>query len=261
MGSNVSTAAQVSTRERFYLNTPRPAPINGTITHFRYCYYGEEDSDRNIYQALMALYRPEPGSGTNYQRITDTVSVIKRTPLSEVPQAEALLPGFNCDSIELEESVQVLLGDVIGACIYDTFSSIDRLDVVSESEDGYFMLYNSADDEDCENRVLPELVIGSNLEKSSILRILHIFAEICKSSFQMPNNILIATTTDLFSVPADTEITAVAVTTVPSTSQGRLAILFNYMKILSNFVTSFQISLKSQQPLSLEALQSLLLLQ
>jgi hypothetical protein len=108
----------------------------------------------------------------------DTVSVVKRTPLSQVLPADALLPGFNCDSVELERSVQVLPGDVIGACIYDTLS-IRQLDVVSRSDNGYRMLYNSADDEDCENGVLPE-VVGSNLEQTSIPRILHVFAEICK---------------------------------------------------------------------------------
>ena len=132
----------------------------------------------------MALYRPEPVNN-NYRRITNTVSVIKHTPISQVPPADALLPGFNCDSIELEESVQVLPGDVIGACIYDTLISIRRLDVVSLNDNEYRMLFNSADDEDCENRVLPD-VVGSNLEQTDSLRILHIFAEICKLTFQMP---------------------------------------------------------------------------
>ena len=181
VGSNVSTPSQVSTLERFYLNTARPAPCNGTITSLRYCYYGREDSNRNTYQLLVALYRPEPRSN-NYQRITNTISIIKRTPISQVPLADALLPGFNCDSVELEESVQVLPGDVIGACIYDTLISIRRLDVVSLNDiAGYRMLFNSANDEDCENRVLPE-VVGSNLEQTNFLRILHIFADICKSS-------------------------------------------------------------------------------
>ena len=134
----------------------------------------------------MALYRPEPASN-NYQRITNIVSVIKHTPISQVPSADALLPGFNCDSIELEESVQILLGDVIGACIYDTLFSIRRLDVVSRNDNGYRMLYNSADDEDCENGVLP-VVVGSDLEQTDFLRILHIFAEICKLTFQMPKS-------------------------------------------------------------------------
>ena len=128
----------------------------------------------------MALYRPVPGSN-NYRRITDTVTVNKCTPLSQVPPTDILLPGFNCDSVELEESVQILQGDVIGACIYDTIR-IRQLDVVSRSDNGYPMLFNSADDEDCENGVLPE-VVGSNLKQTRILRILHIFAEICKLSF------------------------------------------------------------------------------
>ena len=168
----------------------------------------------------MALYRPMPGS-SNYQRITDTVTINKRTPLSQVPPADVLLPGFNCDSVGLEESVRILQGDVIGACIYDTIR-IRQLDVVSRSDNGYPMLFNSADDEDCENGVLPE-VVGSNLKQTSILRILHVFAEICKLSFQMPKiNTFIPSI--MFSVPTDVDVEirndSTTTVTVPSTSQG-----------------------------------------
>lgn len=233
VGSNVSIAAQPSTRERFYLNTDRPAPTNGTVTHLRYCYYGREDNNQNAYQALMALYRPNSGSN-NYRRIMDTVSVIKHTPLSQVSPADALLPGFNCDFVELEESVQVLQGDVIGACIYDTLirSTIRRLDVISQSDNGYHMLYNSADDEDCENGVLPE-VVGSNLEQTRTLRILHIFAEICKLSFKMPKintfipSIMFSVSTDV-EIGNDSDITV----TVPSALQGIITHCLHKFKFL-----------------------------
>ena len=51
---------QVSSQDRFYLNTARPAPCNGTITHFGYCYYGRQDDidERETYQALVSVYRP-----------------------------------------------------------------------------------------------------------------------------------------------------------------------------------------------------------
>ena len=65
----------------------------------------------------MSIYRLV--AGNSYINITNTVPIIKRTPRSEVPLTDALLPGFNCDSVDLKESVQVLEGDVIGACVVD----------------------------------------------------------------------------------------------------------------------------------------------
>ena len=115
-------------------------------------------------------------AGNNYINITNTVPIIKQTPLSEVPLADALLPGFNCDSVELEESVQVIEGDVIGACVVDN-SLLERLDVVSENNNnnGYRMRYDDANN--CESLLE---IIGDNLQETGNDRILHIFAEICE---------------------------------------------------------------------------------
>lgn len=177
IGSNVSTPTDESSRDRLYLNTARPAPCNGTIRQFGYCYYGRDvDDRRNAYRVLLSIYRPVAEGG--YTNVTNTVSIIKQTPVSEVPPADALLPGFNCDSVELEESVQVFEGDVIGACVADN-NFFEELDVVSESNNGDRMLYIDADDiNDCES--LPA-TIGDNLQATGN-RILHIFAEICKLS-------------------------------------------------------------------------------
>ena len=176
IGNNLSTPTDESSRERLYLNIARPAPCNGTIRQFGYCYYGRDDDDRDAYQVLLSIYRLV--AGNSYTSITNTVSIIKRTPLSEVPLADALLPGFNCDTVELEESVQVLEGDVIGACVADN-DFFEELDVVSESNNGDLMLYIDADDiNDCES--LP-VTISDNL-RATRDRILHIFAEICKLS-------------------------------------------------------------------------------
>ena len=104
----------------------------------------------------------------------NTVPIIKRTSRSEVPLDDALLPGFNCDSVELEESVQVLEGDVIGACVDDDL--FDRLDVVSENNNnGYRMRYEDANN--CESL---QRIIDDNLQDTGDGRILHIFAEICE---------------------------------------------------------------------------------
>ena len=60
IGTNVLIPMQVSSQDRFYLNTARPAPCNGTITHFGYCYYGRQGdiNERETYQALVSVYRP-----------------------------------------------------------------------------------------------------------------------------------------------------------------------------------------------------------
>ena len=189
IGSNVSTPIllnEVFSRDRFYLNTAIPAPYNGNITRFGYCYYGRPDNGRETYQALVSVYRPM-AAGNGFMNIMNAVPIIKRTPISQVPVADALMPGSNCDSIELGASVQVLEGDVIGVCL-SSDDGLRRLDVVSESMDnGYRMLYvNSNSINDCAS--LPGIVLretaesGGNpvLEELAESLILHIFAEICE---------------------------------------------------------------------------------
>ena len=175
IGSNVSTPTDDANMNRLYLNTARPAPCNGTIRQFGYCYYGNDNNNERTYQVLVSIYRPV--AGNDYINIMNTVPIIKQTPISEVPPADALLPGFNCDSVELEESVQVIEEDVIGACVVDN-SLLERLDVVSRNNDnnGYRMYYDDANN--CEN--LPRIIIGNNLQRTGDGRILHIFAQICE---------------------------------------------------------------------------------
>lgn len=180
IGSNVSESSRPATSERFYLNTARPANCSGNITKFSYCYYGREDSEANVYLVLVALYRRVPGRNT-YERLMNTVTITKRTPRLQVAEDEALQPEFSCDSFELGRSVPILAGDVIGACTFreDNFR---QLDVVSFSDSGYHMPYDSAGDASCETGQLP-LEVGSELElpgEGDPPRILHIFAEICK---------------------------------------------------------------------------------
>ena len=161
-------------RNRLYLNTARPAPCNGTIRQFGYCYYGNDNNNERTYQVLVSIYRPV--AGNDYINITNIVPIIKRTPLSDVQLTDALLPGFNCDSVELEESVQVIEEDVIGACVVDN-SLLERLDVVSRNNNnnGYRMPYDDANN--CENL---QRIIGDNLQRTGDGRILHIFAQICE---------------------------------------------------------------------------------
>ena len=179
IGSNDSTQLSPFSMDGFYINTARPAAQNGTISSFNYCYYGRLDNSKDRYQSLVAVYRPTGIRGI-YINISDTIVISKSTPTLTAPQADALIRGFNCDYYELQESVQVLAGDVIGACIYDT-SNIGELDLLSRTSEGYTLLADSAHSADCDKGVLPSIVRGDNLEGTTRRGILHVSAEICKS--------------------------------------------------------------------------------
>lgn len=179
IGSNDTTPLLPFDTDGFYINTARPAVQNGTISSLNYCYYGRQDNSKNRYQSLVAVYRPTGVRGI-YISISDTIIISKLTPALTVPQADTLIRGFNCDYYELQESVQVLKGDVIGACIYDT-SNIGQLDLLSQTSEGYTLLVDSAHNADCDKGVLPSIIRGDSLEGTTRRGILHVSAEICKS--------------------------------------------------------------------------------
>ena len=115
----------------------------------------------------------------DYIRIVDTITLSKQTsnnPDEPVPPSDQFLPGFNCDMYQLEQSVQVLEGDVIGACI-ETTSDTQQLNLVSRTDQGYSMRSLSANDARCRDGVVPEVVDDGRLDNVNP-RILHIFAEI-----------------------------------------------------------------------------------
>lgn len=178
IGSNDSTPLSPFDVDGFYINTARPAPSNGTITTLNYCYYGRRDNSKDLYQSLIALYRPAIRS--SYERVSDTIIVSKLPPTSTVPQTDVLMRGFNCDYYELQGSLQVLEGDVLGACIFDT-SRIGQLDLISFTREGYTFLRDGANNVDCDRGVLPLEIGGDTLERTIRRGILHVSAGICKS--------------------------------------------------------------------------------
>lgn len=179
IGSNDSTQFSPFDVDGFYINKARPAAKNGTISGLNYCYYGRRDNSKDRYQSLIAVYRPAGIRNNNYERISDIIVISKLTPTSTVPQADALMRGFNCDYYELQENVQVIADDVIGACVYDT-SNIGQLDLLSSTSEGYTLLMDSANHADCENGLLPSIIRGDSLEETMRRGILHVSAEICK---------------------------------------------------------------------------------
>ena len=179
IGSNDSTPAVPFNFEGFYLNTLQPATSNGTITTLKYCYYGTRDRSVNIYQSLVAVYRK--GLRGNYDRISDTVLITKHRPSDTVLQTDVLLQGFNCDYLELNKNISVVVGDVIGACVYDT-SNVEVLNLVSLTDNGGFLPVDSVHHADCDTGELPRRLVNDHLEATTRRVLLHLFAQIGKST-------------------------------------------------------------------------------
>ena len=171
---------------RLYLNTERNATCNGTITTIIYCYYGTSDSNPRIYQSLVAVYRPT-SDGRDFEIVSPSIRIQRQMTGSDSDQSSSddiLLPGFNCDAYQLEESIPVQIGDVIGACI-DEIQGTCRLNMVSRTDEderynNNILLNIDADNAaaGCSDGVLPTGIMREDL--SEIRRILHVFSEISK---------------------------------------------------------------------------------
>jgi hypothetical protein len=159
-----------------YLNIDRPATCNGTISLLQYCYYGRADIlFQNTYRSLIAVYHPVNQS--HYVRVSETISVTRRSyPFPLIPQADNFLPGFNCDSQRLTPSVDVLAGDIVGICIYNS-GGTSELDMITFRPGGYRMMFESIGSIRCDTGEMP-LVVGDRLQLDSFPRVLHISAEI-----------------------------------------------------------------------------------
>lgn len=176
---------QSENNRRLYLNTERNATCNGTITTINYCYYGPSDSNPRIYQSLVAVYRPI-SDGRDFEIVSPSIRIQRQTTGSDSDQSSSddiLLPGFNCDTYQLEESIPVQIGDVIGACI-DEIQGTRQLNLVSkvDTDEGYnnILLNIGANDAGCSDGVLPrEIQMRNNLNEIN-RRILHVFSEISK---------------------------------------------------------------------------------
>ena len=174
-GIGTSSGELVPNRmQGFYLNIQDPAPCNGTIDEFQYCYYHTEQDGADSYVFAPALFR-ETSSGV-YRRVTSPYTA-ERSRDSFGSQS------FTC--VYENISVKVQVGDVIGACIFDFGrhnTQVDQLDLVgqgnSSESDRYLMM---ADVSRCADILL---VNNQVVELSSLSRVdflvLHIFANIGK---------------------------------------------------------------------------------
>ena len=159
--------------DELYLNTDRPATGNGTISLLEYCYYGNLDTLQETYRSLIAVYRPVNES--RYERVSETISVTRRSyPFPLSPQADNILPGFNCDSQILIPSIRVETGDIVGICIYNS-GGTSELDMITFRSGGYRMLFDGGIR--CDTGEMP-LVLDDGLRLDLFPGVLHVSAEI-----------------------------------------------------------------------------------
>ncbi len=172
---DIGTNAQEFTESReqkFFLNTQDPAPCDGTIDQFEYCYY-LTDQFSIVHLFTFAVYREtSPGSNT-YSPISDPF--ITGTSLLDHGQN-----NFTCKTFQADQSIQVQAGDMIGACIYDPTDRFIRtqLDVVGREAGSDRFLMSATDNSGCNNSAVPNSVSGLTRADSFVL---HVYASIGKS--------------------------------------------------------------------------------
>lgn len=170
VGTNNERAFTVERDERFYLNTAHPAPCDGTINSWRYCFYNPGGiRDDRIYSTTFAIYR---AVDTGYQRVSNvtTVSWSGREIKNLGSQS------FNCYNVSVN-SFTIEAGDFVAACVYDPAGGARQLDVIGKNVAGYLMRTAENDVSDCSENSLPSNVLSSRLSNRNS-RILHLYATI-----------------------------------------------------------------------------------
>ena len=176
IGTNNETRYSAMRDLRFYLNTANPAPCDGTITRWNYCYYGPPSLFHGSYRVTFAVYRKMSASnGTEfYQRVSDTFTI------DRILVIDPIFPGFNCRG-EGNQAVEIRRGEVVGACIFDPEDGLlfihSQLDVVGEGSN--HSLLETNDISGCDYGAIPSRVLASSLRERTS-RILHLYAEIGK---------------------------------------------------------------------------------
>ena len=171
VGTNRERADTADTGTRFYLNTAAPAPCNGTINGWRYCFYKPSDirNDRT-YITTFAAYR---ATVTGYQRVSN-VTVISWSGRN----ISVLSQNFNCFNISVS-GFTIEAGDIVGGCVYDPAGrSTRQLDIVSRNAAGYSLMRRN-DESQCRQNSLPMSISRNQLNRNILnSRILHVYANI-----------------------------------------------------------------------------------
>jgi len=116
----------LSSARGLFLDLQNPAPCNGTVTAWNYCFYRIESASDINYIVDFVVYRR---MGSNYQLVES------RTVDMSGPQLAALNSDFMCDTISLQESemFEIREADVLGACLNDEGNNQKMLDILAES--------------------------------------------------------------------------------------------------------------------------------
>ena len=180
VGTNIETAFTVERYERFYLNTAHPAPCNGTINSWRYCFYNPGNiGDNYIYKTTFAIYR---AVDTGYQRVSNVTTVSwSGREINDLGS-----PSFNCYNVSIN-SFTIEAGNFVAACVYESADETRQLDVVGRRAADYSLMRMN-DVSQCSENSLPSNVLSSQLTRTS--RILHLYAiitstlKVCTTSGQ-----------------------------------------------------------------------------
>jgi len=115
-----------SSAKGLFLDLQNPAPCNGTVTAWNYCFYRLESASDLNYLVDFVVYRR---MGSNYQLVES------RTVDMSGPQLARLNSDFMCDTISLQQSemFEIREADVLGACLNDEGNDQKMLDILAES--------------------------------------------------------------------------------------------------------------------------------
>jgi hypothetical protein len=169
-GTNDETAYTAERDERFYLNTADPAPCNGTVNGWRYCFYNPNDvRNQRTYSTTFAVYR---AVGTGYEIVSGSITTVSRSG-RDINTSQRL----NCHDVSVN-SFQIEAGDFAAACIYDPSGPSRRqLDLIGRGSRVTSSLMRTGNADQCSDNSLPSNILSSQLSNRNS-RILHLYATI-----------------------------------------------------------------------------------
>ena len=151
---------------RFYLNTADPAPCNGTINSWRYCFYNPGSiNNGHEYKTTFAVYREV---GTDYQKVMSS-----ETTVSWHGRDMHRSQNFNCYNVSVDGFI-VQAGDLVAACIYNPSGLARQFDLDGRSVSGSL---KQTFINQCNQNSLPSAV-SDNLLSNENSRVLHLYATI-----------------------------------------------------------------------------------
>ena len=164
MGGTNSREFDADETHGFYLNTQDPAPCDGTIDEFKYCFYrhGLSAITTDSFAFKFAIYR---GTSPGSYGVVSGPFIAVREPNYKV---------FTFPCLRFQVSIQIQAGDVIGACVYDPPGERKETFVVGQHA-GTVRYLMTASTSQCGDSTVPSHV--SSLSRVNSL-VLHISANI-----------------------------------------------------------------------------------